>query len=200
MSAAQLQSIFHVDSQDLVPHYELIKLTHHGSTHHHISKRNVNNNLQTIDLDQKKAKADAHHVKKDLSKSAYYSEFKNALNPSDTTNNNDGVQSIVNNISDNSSSSNSNNSSGSNLSDSDTISKNVDLSKLSEHNVSLSAFGDVYNLTLRPTDGLFKDGPQFMKMWTVHTDPNATQGLQYDEVIQVRFYLHTLFKHRSMPH
>lgn len=166
MSESQLQSIFHVDSQDLVPHYELIKLTHHG-TSHHIKKRSIN----TISTSDKKSTASssssAHHVKKDLSKSSYFSELKNSI----------AQQQISENISINS---NSNNASK----DSDTTVL-VDLGNVSEHNVSLSAFGNNYNLTLRPTDGLFKDGPQAMRMWSVDTNPNATQGLEYDEIVVV---------------
>lgn len=169
MSESQLRSIFHVDSHDLVPHYELIKLTHHG-TSHHINKRSIN----TISTSDKKSTSSAqHHVKKDLSKSAYFSELKNSISHQQQQQ----PQQISENISINS---NSNNAS----SDSDTTVR-VDLGNVSEHNVSLSAFGDVYNLTLRPTDGLFKDGPQGMRMWSVDTNPNATQGLEYDEIIEV---------------
>lgn len=165
MSESQLQSIFHVDSQDLVPHYELIKLTHHGTTHH-INKRSIN----SISASDKKSTSSAHHVKKDLSKSAYFSELKNSI----------AQQQISENIS-----INSNRNNASNDSDTTVI---VDLGNVSEHNVSLSAFGNFYNLTLRPTDGLFKDGPQAMRMWSVETNPNATQGLEYDEIVEVRSF------------
>ncbi len=165
MSESQLRSIFHVDSHDLVPHYELIKLTHHG-TSHHINKRSIN----TISTsDKKSTSSSVHHVKKDLSKSAYFSELKNSIAQQQ--------QQISENISINSNSNNASN-------DSDTTVL-VDLGNVSEHNVSLSAFGNVYNLTLRPTDGLFKDGPQAMRMWSVDTNPNATQGLEYDEIVEV---------------
>lgn len=166
MSESQLQSIFHVDTQDLVPHYELIKLTHHG-TSHHINKRSIN----TISTSDKKSSSSAHHVKKDLSKSAYFSELKNSIAQE---------QIVSENISINSNSNKARN-------DSDTTVL-VDLGNVSEHNVSLSAFGNVYNLTLRPTDGLFKDGPQAMRMWSVDTNPNATQGLEYDEIKEVRAF------------
>ncbi|XP_037032459.1 A disintegrin and metalloproteinase with thrombospondin motifs 1 isoform X2 [Bradysia coprophila] len=163
MSESQLRSIFHVDSHDLVPHYELIKLTHHG-TSHHINKRSTN----TISTSDKKSTSSAqHHVKKDLSKSAYFSELKNSIAQQQQISENISINSNRNNAS----------------SDSDTT-VHVDLGNVSEHNVSLSAFGNVYNLTLRPTDGLFKDGPQGMRMWSVDTNPNATQGLEYDEIIE----------------
>ncbi|KAJ6645511.1 A disintegrin and metalloproteinase with thrombospondin motifs 16 [Pseudolycoriella hygida] len=153
MSESQLRSIFHVDSQDLVPHYELIKLTHHGTVHH-LNKRSVNT-ISESDGKQK-ASSSVHHVKKDLSKSAYFSELKNSL----------AQQQIISNV--------------------------------SEHNVSLSAFGNIYNLTLRPTDGLFKDGPQAMRMWSVDTNPNATQGLQYDEIVEDQSNMAAILMRRQL--
>lgn len=172
MSESQLQSIFHVDSHDLVPHYELIKLTHHG-TSHHINKRSINS-ISTFDKKSTdSSSSSAHHVKKDLSKSAYFSELKNSIAKQ---------QQISENISINSNSNN-----GSNVSDSAVL---VDLGNVSEHNVSLSAFGNNYNLTLRPTEGLFKDGPQLTRMWSVETNPNATQGLEYDEIVEVSTFVY----------
>lgn len=61
----------------------------------------------------------------------------------------------------------------------------LDVRLLAEHNVSLSAFGDTYNLTLRPTQGLFKEGTQSLRMWTVTSEPNATDGLEYRPVLEV---------------
>lgn len=177
MSESQLRSIFHVDSQDLVPHYELIKLTHHG-TSHNVRKRSVN----TLTTSDKNPASSAHHVKKDLSKSAYFSELKNSIAQQQP-------QQISENISINSSSNNASN-------DSDTT-VHLDLGNVSEHNVSLSAFGNVYNLTLRPTDGLFKDGPQGMRMWSVNTNPNATQGLEYDEIVGVSSFF-VVFQNRCI--
>lgn len=83
MTSEQLRSIFHVESQDLVPHYEVIHLTHHGTTEHRILKRSIattsslssrpTNQFDDVTAHQKLS---SHHVKKDLSKSAYYSELK----------------------------------------------------------------------------------------------------------------------------
>lgn len=192
MSSAQLQSIFHVDSQELVPHYEVIKLIHHGTSHHNIKKRSVN----TIETNEKPStKSFTHHVKKDLSKSAYYSAVKNVLLLQNFTTNSliNNTKTLIDDISSNNNNNNNYNSFSGNSDDSDNSNyinnsgnrKKIDLSNIKEHNVSLSAFGDVYNLTLRPTDGLFKDGPQFLKMWNVQSDPNATQGLLYDEILEV---------------
>lgn len=199
MSPAQLQSIFHVDSQDLVPHYEVIKLIHHGTSHHSIKKRQINT-IETTDKTTKSTKPLPHHVKKDLSKSAYYSAVKNAVfmqnvttpsvNRDATVDDNNDSKNILNSSS---YSGNSSVSDSSNYINSSGIRKKVDLSNIKEHNVSLSAFGDVYNLTLRPTDGLFKDGPQFLKMWSVQTDPNSTQGLQYEQILEVsRFFFSSI--------
>lgn len=66
------------------------------------------------------------------------------------------------------------------FSDNINYSENID-----DHNVSFQAFGEVLNLTLKPTKGLFKDGPQSLRMWSVRSDPNATQGLEYEEIVEV---------------
>lgn len=84
MTSEQLRSVFHVESQDLVPHYEIVYLTHHGTSEHKISKRSVASTSSSALLQQnnqfddtiERSKLNSHHVKKDLSKSAYYSEFK----------------------------------------------------------------------------------------------------------------------------
>lgn len=82
MTSEQLRSIFHVESQDLVPHYEIVHLTHHGTSEHKISKRSIASTSAFLQQNNKfddtieRSKLNSHHVKKDLSKSAYYSEFK----------------------------------------------------------------------------------------------------------------------------
>lgn len=132
MSSAQLESIFQVSDAHLVPKYEIVTVQHHGSAHsgHHVNKRDTN-----------------HHRKVDFSKSAYFSDAKNA----------DGGRTA-------------------------STAAAFDLNGLSEHNVSLSAFGTVYNLTLRPTQGLFKEGVSALRMWTVSSEANATNGLNYQLV------------------
>lgn len=299
MSSEQLRSIFHVESQDLVPHYEVIHLTHHGTTEHSISKRSIASAsssdsaasaslplTQTNLFDDAKTqqKFNSHHVKKDLSKSAYYSELKkasiaysntlssalskNSLPPSvSVTSTTPTTTTTTNNISDdlNHSSSFSNNSNynksqlvKNSLSDSkiqnrqnggdaapsfdmneeenesrlpfdsqqqesnvhkfdeniddvivtddisttkmppnvrdnadedddaaDVPNKHIDLGNIKEHNVSINVFGEIFNLTLRPTTQLFKNGPQSLKMFTVNSSPNATHGLDYEQVEDV---------------
>lgn len=240
MSSEQLQSIFHVDSHELVPHYEVIRLTHHGTSHHSIAKRSINHQTSQQHLQNLSptnqivgGKQQLHHVKKDLSKSAYYSELKHESNQqqspppppppqlqqpqqlfSTSLNKHNTNKSQIKNV-------NFSTSSGASASSSDTIvdetvngqtvtegmqnvhkfdenlddvietdeardsimqQATVDLSNINEHNVSLSAFGEVYNLTLRPTEGLFKNGTQSLRMWSVATNTNATQGLEYDQI------------------
>lgn len=229
MTTEQLQSIFHVNSHGSVPPYEVIRLKHHG-THHNIVKRSINHrtsqqhlqNLSPADNNQiggvggsSSSKQQLHHVKKDLSKSAYYSELKRESNHNKLNTNKSEIKN-VNFISANSGDSSSGNSRSSsddekvnaaatvvtdgtqnvhkfdeNLDDvivtddaKDPIMQHatIDLSNINEHNVSLSAFGTVYNLTLRPTQGLFKNGIEALRMWNVRTNTNATQGLEYDEI------------------
>lgn len=275
MSSEQLQSIFHVESQDLVPHYEVIHLVHHGTSERSISKRSISPTLpwssgasaaKNSFFDEKtQQKLNSHHVKKDLSKSAYYSELKkvaeytsatSSTSPPSSTGNNVDDESNLNNVSFNSNNNKSqlikNKSSDSKLADqnlrviegnqeehqlpfhsllsnvhkfdenvddiivTDDIStkkfsvgiegdddceldahKQFDLSDIKEHNVSLNVFGEVFNLTLRPTANLFKNGPQSLKMFTVVTSPNSTHGLDYEEVEEVSMYLEYLMCLRS---
>lgn len=152
MTDDQLFSVFNVEHIDAVPKYEIVQLLHQGTKHspsHHISRRSIQH------LEDVPAKG-AHHIKKDLSKSPYYSELKLQSQPK-----------RVNSISD--------------QSYSDKL-KNLDLRHIREHNVTISAFGENLNLTLKAADGLFKDGPNSLKVWTVRSEHNSTHGLEYDEV------------------
>lgn len=134
MSPAQLQQAFQVESVDLVPKYEVVKLVHSN----HRTKRSFDEFKNNNNLVQ-------HHVKKDLSKASYFSDKKFKKSFSD----------------------------------------NLNYSENNDHNVSFQAFGQMLNLTLKPTKGLFKDGPQSLRMWSVRSDPNATQGLEYEEIVEV---------------
>lgn len=249
MTLEQLRSIFHVESQDLVPHYEVIHLTHHGTVEHRLSKRSVATASSAISLHQNNQfddpithkKSDSHHVKKDLSKSSYYSELKKTSVPlSKQSTSTFGLTKQINSES-NRRNTNSNNSlfsdniqskivknslrnsefdyqhenqyeppttlpsevsrvseSESNFSDSDEQTKQnnflrFNLANIKEHNVSLNAFGQVFNLTLRPTTRLFRNGPQSLQMFTVNATPNATNGLSYEPIEEVGFF--SLFQH-----
>lgn len=223
MSSEQLQSIFHVDRQELVPHYEVIRLTHHGTSHHSISKRSINHQSKNQFVDNIQKLNSQHHVKKDLSKSAYYSDLKRASNQQLSNSNNSNNKNFFINKSQIKKNSFSNKDEkewklaeqpqqqqpqqeqnvhkfDENIQDvieadepettqfsqhAEQKHPKIDLSNIKEHNVSLNVFGEVYNLTLRPTDGLFKNGPQSLEMWNVNTNPNATQGLQYDQIKEV---------------
>ncbi|KAL5287706.1 hypothetical protein ACFFRR_008546 [Megaselia abdita] len=150
MTDDQLFSVFNVEHIDAVPKYEIVQLLHQGTKHsHHLARRSIQH------LEDVPAKS-AHHIKKDLSKSPYYSELKLQSQPQKG-----------NSISD--------------QSYSDKL-KNLDLRHIREHNVTISAFGENLNLTLKAADGLFKNGPNSLKVWTVSNEPNSTHGLEYDEV------------------
>lgn len=242
MTSDQLRSIFHVESQDLVPHYEVVHLIHHGTTEHRISKRSITSSSSSLSrsnnqFDDKTAKnkLSSHHVKKDLSKSAYYSELKkestlpvlskwsaptqftnsihSELNPSNSNSYSSDKQSklVKNSSSDNefdiqqNENDDNNNSNeykqqftlpselvrdeNSKIGDSDSYDQikpnRFDLANIKEHNVSLNVFGQMFNLTLRPTTQLFKNGTQSLPMFTVNVTPNATHGLSYEPIEEV---------------
>lgn len=177
-------------------------------------------------------KLSSHHVKKDLSKSAYYSELKLASKPlpvSSSSPSSNLASSSTNSINSELNHSNSNSFSGNsqsklvksrisdsefdkndekqftlpseytserrdNSDDSDSSEQNnksnkpfadLDLNNIKEHNVSLSVFGEVFNLTLRPTQQLFKNGPQSLQMFAVNASPNETHGLAYEPIQDV---------------
>lgn len=66
--------------------------------------------------------------------------------------------------------------------DSNSRLSDVSIRDINQHRVSFSAFGENLNLTLEKTEGLFRDGPHSLRMWNVRVDPNATQGLAYEEI------------------
>lgn len=141
MSPEQLQSVFHVDTHDAVPDYELVQLLHHTPQHRR---------RRSIAVAAPSAATPPHHVKKDLSKNAYYSELKQQANSAGS-----GGNSLL----------------------------GSDVSAIKAHNVSFSAFGRHMNLTLRATQGLFKGAPHELRMWSVGSEPNATHGLDMQEII-----------------
>ncbi|XP_059224875.1 A disintegrin and metalloproteinase with thrombospondin motifs like [Stomoxys calcitrans] len=76
MSAQQLQSIFQVEHHDAVPQYEVIQLLHHHNEELSAQQySNYRRRKRSIQENTPKA-FDSHHVKKDLSKTSYYSEIK----------------------------------------------------------------------------------------------------------------------------
>ncbi|XP_070068593.1 A disintegrin and metalloproteinase with thrombospondin motifs like isoform X4 [Drosophila takahashii] len=143
MSPEQLQSIFHVDTHDAVPSYELVQLLHHENHNYDHQRRR-----RSIGAGPKvNAALPPHHVKKDLSKNAYYSELKHEAMAS-------GGNHLF----------------------------GPEVSAIKSHNVSFSAFGQHLNLSLRATQGLFKGAPHQLRMWTVGSEPNATHGLDLQEI------------------
>ncbi|XP_037955326.1 uncharacterized protein LOC119685179 isoform X2 [Teleopsis dalmanni] len=174
MSAQQLQSVFHVDDINAVPHYEVVQLLHHNSAdgidgvanvgiHRSGRRRRSINVIESVASGTPK---ESHHVKKDLSKNLYYSELKKVAAAAAAA---DGraANSLLDSAEPNKMHFDAN---------------FADVSNIKEHNVSFSAFGENLNLTLRPTKGLFKDAPHKLRMWTVHSEPNATHGLDLQEV------------------
>lgn len=151
MSPEQLQSIFHVDTHDAVPDYELVQLLHH--TPQHRRRRSIDVAPQTAGS----SSPPPHHVKKDLSKNAYYSELKQQAAYAGAKAGNSLLGS--------------------------------DVSAIKSHNVSFSAFGRHMNLTLRATQGLFKGAPHELRMWSVGSEPNATHGLDLQEIIDEKVSL-----------
>ncbi|BFG03148.1 A disintegrin and metalloproteinase with thrombospondin motifs 1 [Drosophila madeirensis] len=138
MSLEQLQSVFHVDTHDAVPNYEVVQLLHHDN--HQRRRRSISATATALP---------PHHVKKDLSKNSNYSEMKH-----------DAIALGGNHLS------------------------GIDVSAIQSHNFSFSAFGHHMNLTLRATKGLFKDAAHQMRMWSVGSEPNATHGLDLQEIAQ----------------
>ncbi|XP_030373683.1 venom metalloproteinase 3 isoform X2 [Scaptodrosophila lebanonensis] len=80
MSLEQLRLVFHVDTYAAVPNYEVVQLLHHTR---HRARRSIKPTSLT-EL--------THHVKKDLSKNAYYSDFKSDQR------NNEGVTNLLTDI------------------------------------------------------------------------------------------------------
>ncbi|XP_064552160.1 A disintegrin and metalloproteinase with thrombospondin motifs like isoform X2 [Drosophila montana] len=157
MSPEQLHSVFHVDTHDAVPHYELVQLFHHTS-HGGLQRKRRSIGEQLAATVQQKP----HHVKKDLSKNAYYSELKQQAAASGA-----GAGS------------------GNQL-------LGGDISSIKSHNVSFSAFGRHTNLTLRATQGLFKGAPHELRMWSVGSEPNATHGLDLQEILDEQHDKHEI--------
>ena len=160
MTPSQLQEVFHVDHKDLVPNYEIVSLNHHLSHNHHsINRRSINSD-NLLDKNNKVSSV----VSESSGKSKVVSK------------NNHHVKKDLSKI----------------PFDSNSISyeekksfHNYDLKKINEHNVSFSAFGENLNLTLKPTEGLFRDGPNSLKMWHVRSDANASQGVTYERIKDV---------------
>ncbi|XP_060655501.1 LOW QUALITY PROTEIN: A disintegrin and metalloproteinase with thrombospondin motifs like [Drosophila nasuta] len=154
MSPEQLHSVFHVDTHDAVPEYELVQLLHHTpQAGLQRRRRSIGESLSVATSPQP-----PHHVKKDLSKNSYYSELKQKAAAGGGGNNLLGA----------------------------------DISDIKAHNVSFSAFGRHMNLTLRATQGLFKGAPHELRMWSVGSEPNATHGLDMQEILNEEHHKHEI--------
>lgn len=156
MSPSQLREVFHVEHKELVPNYEVVELTHHSINHHNIHKRSINSD----NLLNKNNKVPSVSVNSD-SKSKVMSK------------NNHHVKKDLSKLRFQSKVA---------ADDEKPKFQDYDLKSVKQHNVSFSAFGEHLNLTLKPTEGLFRDGPNLLKMWHVRPDANASQGLFYERV------------------
>uniref|UniRef100_A0A182YL37 Uncharacterized protein n=1 Tax=Anopheles stephensi TaxID=30069 RepID=A0A182YL37_ANOST len=193
MSSAQLQEVFHVDHVDLVPHYELVKLTHHTNRPVLASSRRKRS------IDGPVAKTNGlfasmpgtngpnHHVKKDLSKVRFTEKVSElGVKPSQQKKavpraGFDGRQEIPLEAGPMVSS----DQQQQQVDDATTLEPmedGVSIADINEHRVSFGAFGQNVNLTLRKTEGLLRGGAHSLRMWNVRSDPNSTQGLVYEEI------------------
>lgn len=184
MSPTQLQQVFHVDEVNQVPNYELIKLTHLSTAHHVRKKRSIETASNSVSSSGSKISSNKnnlvsnHHVKKDLSKVPIDDKLNSIF----------GAELKKEKIYDAAAQRQSSSAESEKVRISD-----LTLSDIKEHKVSFDAFGQRLNLTLKPTEGLLKEGTQSLKMWHAHPDPNATDGINYEEVPPqvrlVQFYL-----------
>ncbi|XP_058463719.1 A disintegrin and metalloproteinase with thrombospondin motifs like isoform X3 [Malaya genurostris] len=193
MSAAQLQEVFHVDHPDAVPNYELIKLIHHTNQPalHKRRKRSIETDSRSRGSDNGlllPGDTAPHHVKKDLSKVKFSEKVSESLVPAKkrtaTTVASDSVleqEPILPEMLPPQQQPNQAPATDGSDSDSNKFS-DVSIRDIKEHKVSFSAFGEDLNLTLAKTEGLFQDGAHALRMWNVRVDPNATQGLVYEEI------------------
>ncbi|XP_017838246.1 uncharacterized protein LOC108596720 isoform X4 [Drosophila busckii] len=153
MSPEQLHSVFHVNTHDAVPEYELVQLLHQTPQSQQLQRRR-----RSIASSSSSSALPMHHVKKDLSKNSYYSELKQHAKASAGANQLQGA----------------------------------DISDIKAHNVSFSAFGRQLNLTLHATEGLFKGAPHNLRMWSVGSEPNATHGLDLQELHNEEHHKHEI--------
>lgn len=212
MSSAQLQEVFHVDHPDSVPHYELIQLTHHTNqpSFHYRRKRSIETAPSPKGGSGSSSNSllpggGNHHVKKDLSKVKFSEKASESQVPakkstaakevSISTTTTTATPRVVAEAEQEpilpemqpqqqQQRQQQPNSGDVNESDSDSYSKisGASIRDIAQHRVSFSAFGENLNLTLEKTEGLFRGGPHSLRMWNVRVDPNATQGLVYEEI------------------
>lgn len=159
MSPSQLREVFHVEHRDLVPNYEIVELTHHLTNHHSINKRSINSDNLLSKNKVSSVSDDSDSKSKVLSKNNHH--VKKDLSK---------IRLASKTLT---------------LVEKSTKFDDYDLKSVQQHNVSFSAFGEHLNLTLKPTQGLFKEGPNLLKMWHVRPDANASQGLFYERVEEV---------------
>lgn len=148
-----------MEHRDLVPNYEIVELTHHMTNHHSINKRSINSDNLLSKNKVSSVSDNSDSKSKVLSKNNHHvkKDLSKIRYASKTLT----------------------------LDEKSKKFDDYDLKSVQQHNVSFSAFGEHLNLTLEPTQGLFKDGPNLLKMWHVRPDANASQGLFYERVDEV---------------
>jgi hypothetical protein len=180
-----------------VPHYEIIKLNHH-TTLHNVKRRSIGDSANSDSLIKNRnslvnsnslsatiSKNYNHHVKKDLSKTPFDEKVPLKQLVINGVNQKIAAQSTKPSDVDGDDSGGGGGTTMTKVSKNQIDFSDISLSDIKEHNVSFEAFGEKLHLNLRPTEGLFKDGPQNLRMWNVRSDPNATQGLIYEEIEEV---------------
>lgn len=190
MSPDELQMIFHVDSVDLVPNYEVVQLLHHDNNHleppsnlrkytelhqsrqHPYSYPNLNPRThQEYPQPPQRTEASKQYQ--------YHRRRKRSLPPPSSQR--DGSQPFDQSVGERD---------AYNELDrepfeepSDLQNSVYDVSDIKEHRVSFHVFGHNVNLTLRPTRGLFKSAIHKLPMWFVHAEANATNGLKIQKIV-----------------
>jgi hypothetical protein len=156
MTPSQLREVFHVEHKDLVPNYEVVRLNHH-LTHHSINKRSINSD-NLLHNNKVSSVSVNDNKSKIVSKNNHHVKKDLSKIPFDKNS-----VSVV-----------------------ETKKyHDYDLKSVNEHKVSFSAFGENLNLTLKPTLGLFRDGPNSLKMFHARSDANASQGVTYERIEEV---------------
>lgn len=146
-----------------MPNYEIVELAHHLTNHHNINKRSIiSDNLLSknkVSSVSDSNSSDSFGKSKVLSKNNHHVKKDLSKLRFESKTADDEVKTKK--------------------------FDDYDLKNIKQHNVSFSAFGEHLNLTLKPTEGLFREGPNMLKMWHVRPDANASQGLFYERIEEV---------------
>lgn len=180
MSADELQMIFHVDSVDLVPNYEVVQLLHHDHQQNDLEPPQNNNRPQES---KDRIAEDTNPSRRESTQQYQYRHRRKRNLPPPTSNQqqskdkddqrfNIDDREIYRELA------------RERFDDVNDLQNSVyDVNDIKEHRVSFHVFGENVNLTLRPTRGLFKSSIHKLPMWFVHAEANATNGLQIQKIV-----------------